>query len=125
VPRRYRHRMISLLRLTLDSKNASAAGQAPCSRRTRSNPETNPATLRMTIELQSNRRHLTFRMRINRAPRRQLRAYLCQRNLAPGPNDWGARLPQPLGYRTHDQGGCSEGNRPRDGKIKAARCAAV
>jgi hypothetical protein len=105
VPRPYRRRMISFLRLALDSKNASAAGQAPCSRRTRSNPETNPATLLMTIELQSNRRHLTFRVRINRAPRHQLSAYLCQRHRVAGRNDWRARLSQPFaGYRTHDQG---------------------
>ena len=101
---RPRRRMISFLRLALDSKNASAAGQAPCSRRTRS-IETSPATLRMTIELQSNRRHLTFRMRINRAPRHQLSAYLCQRHRVAGHNDWRARLSQPFaGYRTHDQG---------------------
>jgi hypothetical protein len=104
VSRSYRRRMISLLRLALDSKNASVAGQAPCSRRTRSNPETIPATL-MTIELQSKRRHLTFRMRINRPPRHRFSAYLCQRHRLAGRNDWRARLSQPFaGYRTHDQG---------------------
>ena len=118
--------MIFLLRLALHSKYASAAGQAPCSRRTRSNRETNPATHPMTIGLQSNRRHLTFRMRINRPPRHRWSVYLCQRHRLADRNDWRAR---PLQWSQHiapmAKGGCSEDNRPRDGKIKAARCAAV
>ena len=105
VPRPYRRRMIFLLRLALDSKNAIAAGQAPCSRRARSNRETSPATLPMTSQLQSNRRHLTFRVRINRPPRHQSSAYLCQRHRLAGRTDRRARPSQPFaGYRTHDQG---------------------
>jgi hypothetical protein len=76
-----------------------------CSRRTRGNPETSPVTPRMTIQRPSNRRHLTFRVRINRAPRHRSNAYLCQRHRVAGRNDWRARLSQPFaGYRTHDQG---------------------
>ena len=51
---------------------------------------------------------------------------MCQRHRLADRNDWRAG---PSQWSQHiapmAKGGCSEGNRPRDGKIKAARCAAV
>ena len=61
-------------------------------------------TLSMTIQLQSNRHHLAFRMRIHRPPTRRSTVCLSRHHPFANHNDWHARPSQQFaGYRTNGQ----------------------
>jgi hypothetical protein len=103
-PRHHRRRTIPFSGLSLHPKNVTAAGQVRCFRRTRSNPQTSRITLPVTVQLQSNRHHLAFRMRIDRLPTRRSTVCLCQRRLFADRHDWRSPPSQQFaGYRTNDQ----------------------
>src|SRR5262245_6614057 len=124
-PTRRRRRTIPFSGLSLHPKNVTAAGQVRCFRRTRSNPQTSRITLPVTVQLQSNRRHLTFRVRINRPPRHQSSAYLSQRHRLAGRTDRRARPSQPFaGYRTHDQGRVQQ-RQPTGKRLAAAHASDI
>ena len=118
-PRRHHRRTIPFSDQFLPLKRASAAGQARCSRRIRSNPQASRTTARVTVELRKNRHHLGHPVHLGPLPSQQLTACSSQDRPIAGRNDWRAHSSQDFaGRRTKGDG--AQWRRPTNCKRLAA-----